>query len=442
MRKQWDGVGAIARRALLMLPLLWVALPVHAQDVNDACPLAVEMALEAVGEACGDLGQNEACYGHMLVEATFWEAQDDLVFHVPSDRVWLSDLRSLTGSALDLESQRWGVAVLRLQADLPEMLPGQAATFLLMGDMTLENTVTPEEVAGATPATEETGDADKRYGPMQAFYFNAGFGEPTCAEAPNALVVQSPEQVRVAFSINGMEVTLGSTAIFTMAQLPAAVVEETGTNPVQVMVATLVEGNMIAQFGETIIELDESGETLVVTLNEKGYLDAEAQPVVVGGMAEVEQEISAAVEEKAQNACQNASLSGVLERPLAEAECNLITAGGVGLENGTGGGPSEAAGASLAGVSENSPTLWTEGCVWEQLPDGTWVQVGAAEGCSAAPSEAIEPPPTPSTGVAPGPVGGESNTGINDDGAGNTGGSITPTIPAIPSLPPASGRNP
>jgi hypothetical protein len=49
-----------------------------------------------------------------------------------------------------------------------------------------------------------------QYGPMQALYFTASLSAPDCRQAPNALVVQSPEQVEVTLNFNALEVQLGS----------------------------------------------------------------------------------------------------------------------------------------------------------------------------------------------------------------------------------------
>jgi hypothetical protein len=49
--------------------------------------------------------------------------------------------------------------------------------------------------------------------PMQAFYLRTSIGEPVCAQAPSALVVQGPEGLRVDIQANGADINLGSTII-------------------------------------------------------------------------------------------------------------------------------------------------------------------------------------------------------------------------------------
>lgn len=49
--------------------------------------------------------------------------------------------------------------------------------------------------------------------PMQAFYFTTGLGVPVCNEAPDAVVVQGPQNVTVSLSVNGADITIGSTVV-------------------------------------------------------------------------------------------------------------------------------------------------------------------------------------------------------------------------------------
>jgi hypothetical protein len=103
---------------------------------------------------------------------------------------------------MDETSSTWGVVMMRLQANLPDTLPGQNVTFLLFGDVELTSAV-----------TEENSD---EYTPMQAFYLATGLGDSQCAEAPESgLVVQTPDGVgEVAFNVNGVDISMGSTVQF------------------------------------------------------------------------------------------------------------------------------------------------------------------------------------------------------------------------------------
>ncbi len=262
------------RLILLAACLILAAVPgtTLAQGGDESCPALVETALAAAGEACAGLERNTACYGHSLVEATFFEDRDDLVFSAPADRVALADLQTLTTAPLDGEANTWGVALLHLQANLPDTLPGQAVTMLLMGDATLENDVTPE--------AEDS--------PMQAFTFTSGLSAPACAEAPNSLVIHSPTGEEVSLTINDLELTLGSTVVLTTAPVGGA---DSGQ---AALVISLIEGRLTAQVGGQTIEMTQpirptapAFPTLAVTLNDQGRVDADSR-IVEPGLREIQ----------------------------------------------------------------------------------------------------------------------------------------------------------
>lgn len=166
---------------------------------QEACSALVEKALEAADAACLDTGRNEACYGNNLIELTPQANVRVESFNVPGDRITLSAVQSLKLNPLDEEAGTWGVALLRLQANLPDTLPGQNVTFLLFGDVQIENAV-------------ESGDTSMT--PMQAFYFTTGVGDAACEEAPESgLMIQTPVGAgEIVLNANGANITLGSTA--------------------------------------------------------------------------------------------------------------------------------------------------------------------------------------------------------------------------------------
>ncbi|MBN1966206.1 MAG: SH3 domain-containing protein [Anaerolineae bacterium] len=144
------------RRIALSLLLLLILAPAvsptapapvaQAQGEDDACPALVADALESLDANCTQVGRNEVCYGNNLLSAEFWQADAALVFANPSDRVPAADVRLIAGAPLQLAESVWGLGLLRLQANLPNTLPGQAITFLLMGDVEVESAVAPDEL--------------------------------------------------------------------------------------------------------------------------------------------------------------------------------------------------------------------------------------------------------------------------------------------------------
>ncbi len=335
---------------LLLAALLLIggaALPYEAAEAQGGvCPPFVEDALLSLDANCGSLGRDTACYGNNRVDSVFWMARDELVFSAPADRVPLIDLQTISTSPLDVRQELWGVAVMHLQANLPDTLPGQAVTFVLMGDSTLENAVPPELAADATviepvpaetvfaanlrsrPTTAanvitsvregtpltlvgrtEAGDwfetrtavggnawvlnelvaedddaaaalpvtygpnAAPRYGPMQAFYLSTGFGSPTCNEAPDALVVNNTELAEVTLNVNGLEVHLGSTVVFTVYTDPA-----TGQS---YLYFVLIHGHLRTTLNGVPISLDRPGQGVIITLNADGAVDGSSRVIAL-----------------------------------------------------------------------------------------------------------------------------------------------------------------
>lgn len=127
--------------AFIALALAGVVVVSWAQT----CPSLVQSAIEAIAQNCTQLGRNTACYGYNLVAAEFSVEVAEDTFTQPSDQVSIASLQKIQTAQLDLASERWGVGVLSLQANIPNTLPGQAVTMILVGDAELENAVLPED---------------------------------------------------------------------------------------------------------------------------------------------------------------------------------------------------------------------------------------------------------------------------------------------------------
>jgi hypothetical protein len=128
-----------------------------AQDAT--CPTIVRDALAATDSACAGTGRNEACYGNISLSAEPQPGISDFTFTKPGDLVNVAGVQTLTLSPLDQQEDTWGVALMKLQANLPETLPGQNVTFLLFGDVEIQNAVTSnveEESASAGPTLPVT----------------------------------------------------------------------------------------------------------------------------------------------------------------------------------------------------------------------------------------------------------------------------------------------
>ncbi len=202
---------------------------------ND-CPAIVQTALDAVDQICESAGRNQACYGNFQIEATAQVDASNFTFSQVGDVVDVNQIQSLRLNPMNEEAGTWGVALMRLQANIPDTLPGQNVTFLLFGDV---------EITANTDATQ-AGNLN----PMQAFYLRSGIGDAGCAEAPeNGLLVQTPDGVNeVAFNINGVDVAMGSTVFFTAQpneQMRIRTVEGSAVTKVAGRVQAILEGTQV-----------------------------------------------------------------------------------------------------------------------------------------------------------------------------------------------------
>jgi hypothetical protein len=160
-------------------------------NAENRCQVILTKAMETLQSTCQKVGRNKACYGNSLVQAEPVPSAS-LKFSTVGDVANISDIRSITTAPLDAEKGVWGLSLLKLQANLPDSLPGQNVTFLVFGNTLIDNI---------------SGD-------MSTFYFTSGIGLPTCKEAPkDSIVVKSPNHMQVTFTANGTKITIASTIV-------------------------------------------------------------------------------------------------------------------------------------------------------------------------------------------------------------------------------------
>jgi LysM repeat protein len=191
--------------------------------VNASCSEVIEKAIASVGEACAEVGRNQACYGHRLINAETTGA----IFNDVGNIAALSDLRRLSITALNPAVGTWGVALVKAQANLPNTSPGQNVLLLLFGE------------ASATGLSDD----------LSAVVLSTGIGRPTCSEAPpNALLIQSPTGQQITLNMNGATVTMGSTLYFTAqagGQMTIATLEGTGVVSANGGTRTVLPGTQV-----------------------------------------------------------------------------------------------------------------------------------------------------------------------------------------------------
>ncbi len=113
-------------------------------QVEDTCPVFIEDAISVVGNNCGSLGRNNACYGFNAVNADFITDVDPEFFTRPSERADLLTIANIETVPMRQTLNEWGIALISVQANLPDTLPGQAVIFMMAGDVDYENAVEPE----------------------------------------------------------------------------------------------------------------------------------------------------------------------------------------------------------------------------------------------------------------------------------------------------------
>ncbi|GAB4573840.1 MAG: hypothetical protein Kow0077_17500 [Anaerolineae bacterium] len=233
--------------------------PIQSQQQSSACPQLVQAALDNIDTVCTNLEDNEACYGHILVDATPYEHVTAFQFENEGDVEDLTKLQAIRLSPMDSAGGLWGVAVMKLRAYMQYANP-ESVTFLLFGDVNLEDrananaatiditalnysnvrlapsaqagvigVLNPGQVTQANGRLEDnswlrvvlpdtgrvgwtfapnlTSEEDYDtlpvidptapfYGPMQAFYLRSGVRDAECAESPESgMLIQTPEGV-------------------------------------------------------------------------------------------------------------------------------------------------------------------------------------------------------------------------------------------------------
>ncbi len=177
--------------------LIWVActaIPALAQA--DTCSAIIDQALVVTGANCETLGRNEVCYGNVQLIADPQPDATDFALDAPGDIAPLAAVRTLSLSSRLEDSEEWGIALMRVQADVPDALPGENLTLLLFGEVEVENA------------------AEAQANPMQAFFFETGLRGTECTEAPDSgMLVQTPDGYdEISFTANDVHISLGSTA--------------------------------------------------------------------------------------------------------------------------------------------------------------------------------------------------------------------------------------
>lgn len=174
--------------AILLLASVTIA------SAQTQCAALVQEAINLVANTCVGMGRNEVCHGYFRVEAQPRDQSPAFSFAL-GDIVDVTDVASLRTYPFNAETHEWGIALMNLQANLPDELPGANVSFLLLGDTNVSNMSAEGER------------------PMQTLRLETGITGTACGDAPsNGLLIQTPHGVgRVMLNINEVDISLGST---------------------------------------------------------------------------------------------------------------------------------------------------------------------------------------------------------------------------------------
>ncbi len=191
-----------------MLTVLCAALmAVHAQTLD--CSDTVKAALSVTGTRCADMKHNTACFGNGPITIKQKAGTATVAFYAPGDTIAVDAIDSLEMGTLDAArgTKQWGVAYLRIQANLPNTAAGQYVTMVVFGGV---------KISDASKAASTGGAA---YQPMQAVYLQTGVGSPMCHNAPTSgLLIQTPKGLqKVNLEVNHIKLSVGSTVFITFA---------------------------------------------------------------------------------------------------------------------------------------------------------------------------------------------------------------------------------
>lgn len=153
---------------------------------NASCQALIDRAIQASGSFCDETDSNNVCYGNTTIKA---ELVPDVTrrFSERGDIVAVNELKRLSASPLNLDTNEWGIAVFKIIANLPRSLPGETVTMVVFGNATLDNAS----------------------GNLESFYFSSELGQIACEKVPyDGLLVNSPDGGGIRFNINGAELTL------------------------------------------------------------------------------------------------------------------------------------------------------------------------------------------------------------------------------------------
>src|SRR5437868_1022689 len=88
------------------------------------CPDVVKAALQSVDSRCSSTSRNSLCYGNVHVQVTPQADAPQFTFAKPGDKAPLQNIQTIQLSSLSADGNDWGIALMRIQANLSNTSPG------------------------------------------------------------------------------------------------------------------------------------------------------------------------------------------------------------------------------------------------------------------------------------------------------------------------------
>lgn len=160
-------------------------------NVQQCEDITSNLMLLALEQICTTVGRNQVCYANPNLQTL--PALPN--FANVGDVTNLADVASISMSPFTNNGSDWGVALMQVQANLPDTLPGQNVTILAFGGVSLEANPQPNATA-----------------PMQSFYFTGGIGQSECQETPTeGIFIESPADAGIVeLIINDVNLQIAS----------------------------------------------------------------------------------------------------------------------------------------------------------------------------------------------------------------------------------------
>jgi hypothetical protein len=127
-------------KRLISTMLVFILLTIVPLTAAADCPTLVKQALAVTEGLCKETENNQACYGNIRLQAKPTSQAENFVFSKPGDHANIADIKSLQLSPMTLDTGEWGVALMHVQANLPDTSPNNLL-LLAFGDVFLENAV-------------------------------------------------------------------------------------------------------------------------------------------------------------------------------------------------------------------------------------------------------------------------------------------------------------